>query len=312
VGDRNGEKTGAGLLFGVSAYGLWGLMPIYFKQVQSVPGGELLAHRIIWCALLMLLVVTLLRGWSEFLSLVRSRRLACLLVLSSLLVATNWLIYIHGVSTRQVVQTSLGYFINPLFSVLLGIMFFRERLRPWQAVAVLLATVGVVHHVSALGEMPWIALGLAGSFGLYGLVRKLAAVEALAGLAVETLVLTPGALAFLAWRAAEGSLAFGSEGAMVDGLVLASGAVTAVPLVCFGAATRRLPLSTLGFLQYLAPSMQLALAVWLFDEPFTTEHAVSFGFIWAGLATFSVESFLARRRPDDAEAPAPVTAPEQA
>jgi chloramphenicol-sensitive protein RarD len=296
VGERAREKATAGLLYGLAAYGLWGVMPLYFKAVAAVGPAELLAHRIVWCFVLLVVVLTLLRRWPDFARCMRSRRQAGLLVISSGLVAANWLVYLHGVATDRIVQTSLGYFINPLFSVLLGVVFFRERLRPWQAVAVLLAAVGVAYHIRALGELPWIALALAGSFGLYGLVRKVVPVDALVGLTVETLVLLPAAGGFLVWQAALGHNVFGHQGLTGDLLVLASGVVTAVPLVCFGAAARRLPLSTLGFIQYLAPSMQLGLAVLRFGEPFTAEHAISFGFIWAGLALFSVESLFARRR----------------
>jgi chloramphenicol-sensitive protein RarD len=299
VGERVRERTAAGLLYGLAAYGLWGIMPLYFGAVTPPVGpAELLAQRIVWCFVLLVVVLTLLRRWPDFGRCLRCRRNAGLLVISSGLVAVNWLVYLHGVSTGRIVQTSLGYFINPLFSMLLGVVFFRERLRPWQAVAVLLATVGVVYHVRALAEWPWIALVLAGSFGLYGLVRKVVPVDALVGLTVETLVLLPAAVGFLVWQAAVGSNVFGRQGLRIDLLVLASGVVTAVPLACFGAAARRLPLSTLGFIQYLAPSMQLGLAVARFGEPFTPEHAISFGFIWAGLALFTVESLLARRQPE--------------
>jgi chloramphenicol-sensitive protein RarD len=272
-------------------------MPLYFKAVAAVGPGELLAHRIAWCVLLMAVVLTVLRRWQAFGRCVRSRRLLGLLAISSVLVGINWLAYLYGVATDRIVETSLGYFINPLLSVLLGVVFFHERLRPWQLVAVLLAAAGVLYQVQTLGKVPWIALSVAGSFALYGVVRKVAPVDALVGLTVETLVLLPAALAFLAWNAAVGQNVFGRGDWRIDGLVMASGVVTAVPLLCFGAAARRLPLSTLGFLQYLAPSMQLALAVGRFGEPFTAQHAISFGFIWAGLAVFTVESVLARRRP---------------
>jgi chloramphenicol-sensitive protein RarD len=290
------EKPAAGLLFGLAAYGYWGLMPVYFKAVQEVPPGKLLAHRVVWCAPLMVLALTLLRRWPDFIRCLSSRRLRGLLTVSSLLIATNWLLYILGVTTGRVVETSLGYFINPLFSVLLGILFFRERLRPWQTAAVLLAAAGIAYSLRSLGGVPWIALGLAGSFGLYGLVRKVSGVESLTGLTVETLVLTPPAVGYLVWQSAQGNAVFGGVGTVGRILVLASGVVTAIPLLCFGAAARRLPLSTLGFLQYIAPSMQLALAVGWYGEPFTVDHAISFGFIWAGLALFSAESIFVRHR----------------
>jgi len=296
------EKAAAGLLFGLAAYAYWGLMPVYFKAVQEVPPGELLAHRIVWCALLMVLVLTLLRRWPDFFRCLSSRRLRVLLTVSSLLVAANWLLVMIGVTTGRVVETSLGYFINPLFSVLLGILFLRERLRPWQTAGVLLAVAGIAYSLRSLGGVPWIALGLAGSFGLYGLVRKVSGVETLTGLTVETLVLTLPAMGYLVWQSAQGNAVFGGVGTVGRILVLASGVVTAIPLLCFGAAARRLPLSTLGFLHYISPSIQLALAVWLYGEPFTVDHAISFGFIWAGLALFSAESIFVRHRVED-EAP---------
>ncbi len=291
------ERAGGsgGLMYGLAAYGWWGLMPLYFKGVQTVRPAEILAHRIVWCVVLLAVVLTLGRRWPDFARCLRSRRLLGLLLLSSVLVGVNWLVYIHGVSTHRIAQTSLGYFINPLFSMLLGMLFFRERLRPWQGLAAMLAAAGVLYHVSALGETPWIALTLMSSFGLYGLVRKVVPVDGLVGLAVETLVLLPAALGFLACATAGGTATFGRNGWWVDGLLLAGGVVTAIPLLCFGEAARRLPLTTLGFLQYLAPSMQLLLAVLVYEEHFGMEQAVTFGLIWAGLALFSLEAVLARR-----------------
>jgi chloramphenicol-sensitive protein RarD len=250
----------------------------------------------------MVLVLTLLRRWPDFFRCLSSRRLRGLLTVSSLLVATNWLLVIIGVTTGRVVETSLGYFIIPVFSVVLGVLFLRERLRPWQTVAVLLSAAGIAYSVRGLGGVPWIALGLAGSFGLYGLVRKVSGVEAMTGLTVETLVLTLPAVGYLVWQSAQGNAVFGGIGATGQILVLTSGVVTAIPLLCFGAAARRLPLSTLGFLHYVSPSMQLALAVCWYGEAFTVDRAISFGIIWASLALFSAESILVCRRVDD-EAP---------
>jgi chloramphenicol-sensitive protein RarD len=301
VGERAEDRSAAGLLYGLAAYGWWGLMPLYFKAVGAVPPWELLAHRIVWSVVLLAAVLTLWRRWPDLARCLRDRRLLVLLLLSAVLVGLNWLVYIHGVATRRIVHTSLGYFINPLFSILLGLVFFRERLRPWQWVAVGLAAAGVAWHVGGVGELPWIALVLAGSFGLYGLVRKVTPVDALLGLTVETLVLMPPALAFLGWQAGQGANAFARGEGWTDVLVLTSGVVTAVPLLCFGAAARRLRLSTLGFLQYLAPSMQLALGVFLYGEEFSPQRAVTFGLIWAGLAVLTAESLLNRRR----AAPAP-------
>jgi chloramphenicol-sensitive protein RarD len=311
VGERP-ETRARGLLYGLAAYAGLGLMPLYFKAAQAVWPMEMLAHRIVWCVLLLVVVLTLQQRWQGLLRCMRNRRLVSLLLISSVLVGTNWLVYIYGVSTGRVMQASLGYFINPLLSVLLGVVFFRERLRPCQVVAVGLAALGVVYHVCGLGQPPWIALAIAGSFGLYGLVRKVAPVDAVVGLTVETLLLLPAALGFLAWQAAEGGSTFGQHGLDLDVLVMLSGVVTAVPLLCFGAAARRLPLSTLGFVQYLAPSMQLGLAVWRYQEPFQGEHAITFGLIWAGLAVFSVEAIVAHRRLEAVPTPEPLDAAEKA
>jgi chloramphenicol-sensitive protein RarD len=269
-------------------------MPLYFKAVENVPPWQLLAHRVLWCLLLLAVVLTVMRRWPEFFRCVRTRRTLGLLCISALLVGANWYFYILGVSTNRIVETSLGYFINPLFSILLGLVFFRERLRSWQWVAIALATAGVTYYVCALGALPWIALVLAASFGTYGLVRKVTVVDAVVGLTVETLVLVPVAALYLAWVQADGTSVFGSD-PLTDALILASGVVTAVPLLCFAQAARRLPLSTLGFLQYLAPSLQLALAVLRLNERFTGPHAVCFSLIWAGLLIFTIDSLRALR-----------------
>lgn len=288
----------AGLLYGVGAYGFWGMMPLYFKAVgETVGPWEFLAHRIVWCFLLLCLVLTLFRRWTDFGRVVRSPRLVTALAASAVLVAVNWLIYIHGVSTRQIVQTSLGYFINPLFSVVLGLVFFRERLRSGQWLAVGFAAAGIVYMVLAAGEAPWIALGLALSFGLYGLMRKMTPVDGLIGLTVETLLLAPLAVSCLLWWASNDALSWGRQGAWGDTLVALSGVVTAIPLLCFGQAARRLPLSTLGFLQYLAPTAQFLLAVILYGELFERHKQIGFGFVWLALAVFTVDSLLRRPAP---------------
>jgi chloramphenicol-sensitive protein RarD len=289
----------AGLLFGLATYAYWGFQPLYFKLVQQVPPAAMVAHRTTWCALLMVLLLTLLRRWADFFRSVSSKRLVVLLTCSSLLLATNWLIYIFGVVNGRIIETSLGYFINPLFSILLGIIFLRERPGPLQKIAILLAAVGIAYIIYRLGVVPWIALGVAGSFGLYGLVRKLARVETLIGLTIETLLLTPLTGGYLIWLLVRGDEFFGGVSERTRILVLASGVITAIPLLFFGAAARRLPLSTLGFLQFVAPSLQLVLAVWLYGEPFSADHAVSFGFIWAGLIFFSADLILAHRRVAD-------------
>jgi chloramphenicol-sensitive protein RarD len=291
------DNPRGGLLYGLAAYGFWGLMPLYFRLVGAVSPVEILAHRIVWSVVLIALILTVWRRWPDLASSLRSGRTVRLLLISALLVAANWLVYIYGVWTQQVLQTSLGYFINPLFSVVLGMVFFGERLRRWQWVALGLASTGLAYLIFTVGELPWIALALTATFGLYGLVRKTAPVDGLIGLAIETMLLAPAALAGLAFGVTSGTATFGNNELTTDGLLLLSGVVTTIPLLCFGQAARRLRLSTLGFLQYLAPSMQFVLAVLVFKEPFLPALRVSFAFIWTGLAVFTVDALCNRTRP---------------
>jgi chloramphenicol-sensitive protein RarD len=286
----------SGLLYGLAAYGLWGLMPLYFRAVAAVRPVELLAHRIIWSAVFLAVLVTALGRWGEVARCFRTPRTRRLLLASTVLIALNWFVFIYGVSAGQVVGTSLGYFVNPLVSILFGVVLFHERLGGWKWGALALAAGGLVYLVAALGQVPWIALVLAFSFGLYGVVRKVVPVDGLVGLAVETLMLLPAAGLFLAYWSGTPGWALGRHGRGVDGLLLLSGVVTAVPLVCFGQAARRVRLSTLGFLQYLGPSLQLLLAVLAFGEPFPPAQQVCFGCIWLALAVVSADSLLARRR----------------
>jgi chloramphenicol-sensitive protein RarD len=299
VGKPEEAKGDGGLLYGLAAHGMWGLMPLYIWAMDRVPPHEILAHRIVWCSIFLLVVVTVFRRWGDLVRCVRTGRTLGLLTLSSLFIAANWFCYIYAANTGQTIQASLGYFINPLFSVLLGMVVFRERLRPVQWLALMLATVGVLVLIVDRGELPWIALALAVSFGFYGMVRKLTPVDAVIGLTVETLLLVPGAVSCLLYWAAGGHGLFGRQGLVVDGLLLGTGVITAVPLLCFGQAARRLPLTTLGLLQYLAPTLQLLLAVVVRGEQFWP-WAVSLAFIWTALLIFSVESLVRARRLDAA------------
>jgi chloramphenicol-sensitive protein RarD len=298
-----------GVLYGLAAYGLWGVVPVYFKAIATVPPAEVLAQRIVWSVAFLVLILTAFGRWAEVRDGLRSRPVLLRLLATTVLIALNWFAYIYGVSTGQIVQASLGYFVTPLVNVLFGLVFFRERLRPWQWAAVTLAAVGVVYLVARAGGVPWIALTLALSFGLYGLLRKQVPLDGLVCLAVETFLLLPAALGYLGWLWAEGRLALGSGERSRDWLLLASGVVTTVPLVCFGQAARRLRLTTLGFLQYLSPSLQLGLAVLVFGEGFGPTQAVSFGLIWAALALYSADALRAYR--DREPAPASVPLPEE-
>jgi len=283
-----------GLMLGLCAYLLWGLLPLYLRLVRHVPAAQLLSYRVLWSLALLAAAAVAMRRLGAIRRAARGRTLA-LLGASSLLIGANWLVYIWAVQQNRVLEASLGYFINPLVSVGLGMLFLGERLRAAQGWAVALAATGVAVSAVAGGGAAWISLTLAATFGLYGLVRKLAAIDALGGLLVETLVLALPAAVLLALAAGRGEAAWGRDGT-TDMLIALSGAVTAAPLLLFAAAARRLPLSVLGLLQYLAPSIQFALAVLFFGERLAPVHLAVFGPIWAGCALFAWDG-LRQRRP---------------
>jgi chloramphenicol-sensitive protein RarD len=280
----------SGMFYALGAYTLWGLLPIYWKALHGIPLGEALAHRVVWSAVTILLLLTALRRLPLLLSVLADRRKRLLLGLSAVLIGCNWSIYILAVYRGELVQASLGYYINPLMSVGMGVAILRERLSPMQILAVSLAGLGVLilgfHHQG----LPWVALGLAVSFALYGYVKKRLGVDSLTGLAIETLWLTPAALIYLLWLARQSAPQAFASGLAPTLLLLGTGAVTLAPLFFFNGAARRLPLSTLGFYQYLSPSIQLVMAVVWFHEPFTRMHALSFGLIWAALALYTVDA----------------------
>ncbi len=290
------DEYRTGLLAALGAYILWGLVPIYFKFVEHVRADEVIAHRVIW-SVIFLLVVLMLRHRGNLFAHIRVRPgVLAALAVSGALIAFNWLIFVYAVNTDRVLSTSLGYFINPLVSVILGLVVFRERLDRYQVIAVAIAAAGTVYLTVAVGEWPWIALGLAFSFALYGLVRKLVDVGPMVGLFWETLLIAPFAMLWLYHLELEGLIQFQTAGRGTDILLAATGLVTVAPLLLFAMAARRLPLSTLGFMQYLAPSMTFILAVFLFREPFTLNHAIAFGAIWLALFIFSLGGWHRARR----------------
>lgn len=293
-GNRDSATTGA--VLAVATYLIWGGIPAYFKAVEHVPPLEVLSHRVVWSVLYLAVLIALLRRGANLLAVLADRRLVGTMVVSSLLVSGNWLIFIWAVVNERVLETSLGYFINPLVSVVLGVAFLGERLRFLQWVAVGLAVAAVANLVVTYGELPWVALSLAFLFGFYGLVRKMAPVDAFTGLFVETLLICPVALAFLVYLAATGAGAFGAIDRGTDGLLLAAGIVTVVPLVSFVGAAKRLRLSTIGFFQYIAPTGQFLLAVFAWNEPFTLAYGVTFSLIWLALAIYSLDTAFSHRR----------------
>lgn len=275
-----------GLAAGLSAFSIWGLAPIYFKLVAAVRPDEIIAHRVLWSVVL-LGIVLLLRKRRLILAHIKVQaRVLLALSVTSILIALNWLIFVHAVNTDRVLSTSLGYFINPLMSVVLGLLVFRERLIPAQTLAVLIAAAGTAYLTWRIGQLPWIALSLASTFALYSVIRKLLDVGPMVGLFWETLLVSPLAMGWLWWLQAQGELSFALEEPARALLLVGTGALTVAPLLLFAAGVRRLPLSTIGLMQYLAPSLTFVLAVFIYGEPFTMHHAITFGLVWLALALF--------------------------
>jgi chloramphenicol-sensitive protein RarD len=290
------SESRKGLFLGVVAYGLWGGFPLYFPLLEPAGPIEILAHRIVWSCLTMGLLVLLFRRRSQFRALLRDRRARTLLTLAAVVVTVNWATYIYGVNSGRVVETSLGYFINPLVTVLMGIVVLGERMRPLQWAATGTAAVAVVVLTVDYGRPPWIALVLALSFGSYGLAKKLAGVEAVESLAFETMVLAPFALAYVGWLVARGQSDFAAHGLGHALLLMSTGIATAVPLMCFGAAAVRVPMVTLGLLQYLAPILQFALGVLWYHEDMPPGRWIGFALVWLALAVFTIEATHHHRR----------------
>ena len=289
----------SGTVYALLAYTAWGLLPIYWKLFGQIPPVEVLSHRVLWSMLFLVSLLWLRQQWqrkpeiAELRQIWQTPRSLGILLATAALLTFNWGLYIYGVNTDRVVETSLGYFVNPLVSVVLGFVFLKERLTRAQGVAVGLAAIGVGYSVWQFGQVPAIALGLAFSFAFYGLLRKIVPVAPLAGLAIETLLITPIAFVLVSYWAATGVGYLGGHW-RVNLLFIGAGVVTSLPLLWFNTAAKRLRLSTLGLFQYVAPSLQLLLGVWLYREPFTHIHAVTFGCIWSALLIFSLSA--ARRR----------------
>ena len=295
VSPDNSKTLRTGVLLGIAAYFFWGFFPAFFKLVDHLSPLSILCHRIIWSFSFLLLLIIITRRHAEVFSMLRQRKVLLTLCASTLLIAGNWLVFLYAVNAGHVLQSSLGYFITPLFTILLGFLFLGERLYRWQNISLLLAASGVLCLTIAQGELPWISLLLAFTFGTYGLLRKKVAVDSLIGLTVETLLLAPIALIYLFYADNQGVAFFGEQS--LDPLFLMlSGVVTAIPLLLFAAAARRLRLATVGFLQYITPTLHFLLAIFAFREPFSTVHAISFSLIWAALLIYTIAS-LGRTKP---------------
>ena len=283
-------------MLGAAAYLMWGLFPLYFPLLEPAGATEILAHRVFWSLVTMVLLVVVVRRWAQLRRLLADGRRVRILTLAAVLIAFNWGTYIWGVNNGHVIETSLGYFINPLVTVLMGVVLLGERLRPLQWAALCLAGLAVVGLTIEYGRPPWVALILAFSFGSYGLSKKKADTGAVESLTFETLVIAPVAFAYLVFLTVSGASTFTSEGPLHVVLLLGMGILTAVPLLCFGGAATRVSLTTLGLLQYVTPSMQFALGVLVFGEPMPAMRWVGFGLVWVALVVFTVESLNHRRR----------------
>ena len=279
-----------GVGFAASAFLIWGISPIYWKALRAVPALEIILHRMVWSFFFLVPLIIIMRRWQEFIDTLKNHRTLLILLFTALIIGGNWLLYIWAVNHDHLLQASLGYYINPLVNVVLGMVFLKERLRAPQILSVVLATAGVLYLTIYYGEFPWIALTLAVSFGFYGLIRKVAPVGSLVGLAVETLLLSIPALVYLFYLDSQGQGSIFRVSLKLDVLLMGCALVTAIPLLFFTLGARRLYLSTIGLLQYIAPSCMFILAVFLFHEPFSSAQVVTFIFIWTALAIYSTDS----------------------
>ena len=287
-----GREERSGLIAGLAAFCTWGLIPVYWKLLSAIPAYEILAHRLVWTTAFLTGLLSWQRRWSEVRGATRSRRALFYCLGSGTAISVNWFFFIWAVNIGRVVETSLGYFMTPLVNVLFGAVFLRERLTRWQFVSVMLALVGVLNLTFGYGRFPWLAITLCVSFGLYGLLRKKSGVRPIPGLFLETSLLTPLGLGYLAWLQSRGGAAstVGTASWPLLLLLVSTGVVTGLPLVWFGHAARHLRMTTVGFLQYIAPSCSFFLGVFLYREPFTRAHLVTFTFIWVALVIFTTEA----------------------
>ena len=285
-----------GILYGVIAYTAWGVFPLYWKALKTVPAGEILSHRMAWSFISLLLILALMRRWAWIKPVLRQPKVLFTFLLTAMLLSVNWLTYIWAVNAGFIVESALGYFINPLVNVLLGMVFLRERLRPLQALAVLVAAGGVLYLTFSYGALPWIALTLAFTFGAYGLLRKTAVLNSLEGLSLESAWMFLPALAYLVVQEMNGTAAFAHSGWQISMLLMGAGFITTIPLLLFAAAARRVTLITLGILQYIAPTLQFLIGVFVYDEPFTHAQLIGFGLIWLALLIYTGDAIVRQSR----------------
>ena len=284
------QEDRSGLIAALAAFTTWGLIPVYWKLLSNIPATQILAHRFVWTTAFLVALLSWQQRWLEVRDATRSRRALLYCFASGVAISVNWFFFIWAVNAGRVIETSLGYFMTPLVNVLFGAIFLRERLTRLQLISVLLAASGVLYLTFGYGRFPWIAVTLCTTFGLYGLLRKKSGTAAVPGLFLETIMLVPFAIAYLAFLKVNGTLLFDRGGLSLSILLISTGVITAVPLFWFGYAARYLRLTTLGFLQYLAPTISFFLGVFLYHEPFTRGHLITFGLIWIALAIFTFEA----------------------
>lgn len=280
------ERT-AGIIYAVAAYTLWGILPVYWKLINSVFSIEILTNRIVWAFVFTILVIAVTKQWGELKLIIKDRKQMFYIFIASIMIAINWGLYIWAVNSGRIVDSSLGYYINPLLAVALGVLIYREKLSYWASASLVVASIGVIIKTVQYGKIPWISLGLAVSFALYGAIKKSVKANSIVGLTLETAMLTPFAAAYVIYRQVSGLGAFRTEGTVVILLLIGAGVVTAVPLLLFSSGAKRLPLSLVGFTQYISPTISLLIGVLVYHEGFTTVDMIAFCFIWAALAMYS-------------------------
>jgi chloramphenicol-sensitive protein RarD len=287
-GDIMDNKKNLGVFYAAASYTLWGILPIYWKLIVGVSSVEILAHRILWAFAFVFLIIAYNRQWAEIKSVLADKKQVFYVFISAIFITINWGLYIWSVNSNRILDASLGYYINPLFVVVIAVVFFKEKLDRFKIISLSLALIGVVIMTIQYGEFPWISILLAVTFGLYGAMKKLVKTSSITGLALETAVITPLTLIYLVFRQISGQGALGRAPLGIILLLIGAGVVTAVPLLLFAKGAKRIPLSTLGFCQYISPTMSLLLGVFVYKETFTTAHMISFCFIWGGLAIYSM------------------------
>ncbi|MGI0153517.1 EamA family transporter RarD [Pseudidiomarina sp. WS423] len=290
------QRSRQGVLFAIAAYTMWGIAPVYFKALESVPAIEIVSHRIIWSFVLVLALILLLRRGGRLKPVLQNRKHMLRLTVATFLLGGNWFLFIWAINNDHILDASLGYYINPLLNVAIGMAFFAERMRRLQLVAIGLAFTGVFIQVVSFGSVPWVALILAGSFAIYGAIRKRLPIDSITGLWLETVILLPIVLVYMLFFAQSDNVNMLDNSWQINSLLVAAGVVTTAPLLCFTAAAQRIRYSTLGFFQYIGPSLMFILAVWVYHEPLASDKLVTFGIIWAALALYSFDSLVHQHR----------------